>query len=108
MRCVGTIRVEKIAVFIDFENFGNGVAIRSAFDFLAASWNPICRRAYSSGLVNHRQLFRDLGIIPFEILQNSASKNAADIALVIDVMAELNLGHSEAFRIISGDGDFGR
>jgi len=98
----------KLAVFIDIENFGNSAAIRSVFDFLAQGWNPICRRAYGFGLVRHRDLFRDLSIIPIEILHNTTGKNAADIALVIDAMTELSLGRSEAFCIVSGDGDFSR
>lgn len=98
----------KLAVFIDIENFGNSAAIRSVFDFLAQGWNPICRRAYGFGLLRHRDLFRDLGIIPIEILHNTTGKNAADIALVIDAMTELSLGRSEAFCIVSGDGDFSR
>jgi len=98
----------KLAVFINIENFSNSVAIRSVFDFLAQRWNPICRRAYGFGLVKHRELFRDLGISPIEILHNTTGKNAADIALVIDAMTELSLGGSEAFCIVSGDGDFTR
>ena len=98
----------KLAVFIDFENFNNGAAIRSIFDCLAPRWTPICRRAYGLGLVSHRHLFRDLGISPIEIFHNTTGKNAADIALVIDVMTELSPGRSEAFCIVSGDGDFTR
>jgi hypothetical protein len=98
----------KMSVFIDVENVNNEVAIRSVFESLAPHWNCICRRAYGSGLATHLQLFRDLGISPIEVFHNTPGKNAADIALVIDAMKELSLGRSEAFCIVSGDGDFSR
>jgi uncharacterized LabA/DUF88 family protein len=98
----------KLSVFIDIENVSNDVVIRSVFECLAPHWNSICRRAYGSGLATHRQLFRDLGINPIEVFHNTSGKNAADIALVIDVMTELNNGRSEAFCIVTGDGDFTR
>jgi hypothetical protein len=96
------------SVFIDIENVSNDVAIRSVFESLAPRWNSICRRAYGSGLATHLPLFRDLGINPIEVFRNTPGKNTADIALVIDVMTELNRGRSEAFCIVSGDGDFSR
>jgi len=106
--CIGVAAHPRLSVFIDIENVSNDDAIRSVFECLAPHWNSICRRAYGSGLAAHRQLFRDLGISPIEVFHNTSGKNAADIALVIDVMTELNLGRSEAFCIVSGDGDFTR
>ena len=98
----------KLAVFIDIDNVSNDVAIRSAFESLAPRWNSICRRAYCSGLGTHLPLFRDLGISPIEVFRNTPGKDATDIALVIDVMSELSLGRTEAFCVVSGDGDFSR
>jgi hypothetical protein len=42
------------------------------------------------------------------VFPNTPGKNAADIALVIDVMTELGIGRSEAFCIVTGDGDSSR
>jgi len=98
----------KMSVFIDAENVNNGSAIRSVFVSLAPDWNCICRRAYGSGLATHLQLFRELDIRPIEVFQNTSGKNAADIELVIDAVKELNFGRTEAFCIVSGDGDFSR
>jgi hypothetical protein len=49
---------QNLAVFIDFENVSNDVAIRSVFEILAPCWNPIWRRAYGSRLGTHLRLFR--------------------------------------------------
>ena len=38
-----------------------------------------------SGLAAHLQLFRGLGVNPIEVFRNTPGKNAADIALVIDM-----------------------
>jgi len=83
-------------------------AIRSVFESLAPHWNPTCWRANGSGLATHLQLDHDLGINPIEVFHNTSGKNAANIALVIDVMDELSRGRGEGFCIDSGDGDFTR
>jgi len=56
-----------------------------------------------SGLAVHLQFFRGFGISPTEVFRNTPGKNAADIALVMDVMTELSRARGEAFCIVSGD-----
>ena len=95
-----------LSVFIDIENVGNADVIRNVFEELKKRWNCVLRRAYGSGLAGYRELFRELGISPVEVFANIRGKNAADIALVVDLMTELGHGQCDGYAIISGDSDF--
>ena len=97
----------RIAVFIDADNIGLRYA-PSILKFLAESWDPYLKRAYGRNLVQYETILRENGIVPIEVLQNTANKNAADIALIIDAIEELYRGKDQAFCIVSGDADFTR
>jgi hypothetical protein len=104
---IGGRGLPRIAVFIDAENVSNR-GIQAVFSHLTQNWNPTYRRAYGCGIANRKEILRSLGIVPVEVVPVTSGKNAADIALIIDAMLELNSGRTDAFCIVSGDADFTR
>ena len=103
----GHVRLPKLGVFIDFDNV-NGGAIPLVFEHLSARWNPTWRRAYGTGLAKHRDLLHASGVLPVEVVPNTRGKNAADFALVIDVVLAACSDSTDAFCIVSSDGDYTR
>ncbi len=100
-------RHPQLALFIDADN----ISLQAAPGILArlsANWDVSYRRAYGLNLLNEQETLREQSIVPIEVLQNSPGKNASDVALVIDAMEELCLGHCEAICIVSADGDYTR
>ena len=104
---IGGCGLPRIAVFIDAENVSNH-GIQAVFSHLKQNWNPTYRRAYGCGIANRNKILSSLGIVPIEVVPVTSGKNAADIALIIDAMLELNSGRTNAFCIVSGDADFTR
>ena len=103
----GRVLMPRIAVFVDADNV-NEHGIRSVFEKIQEHWNPTYRRAYGHGLTSSADVFREYGILAVEVIPNSPGKNAADVALIIDAMSELNSCRVDAFCLLTGDGDFTR
>jgi hypothetical protein len=101
-----TVR-NRIAVFIDADNISQA-RLSQVFNFLQPIWIPFIRRAYGVGLSEKRPFFQQSGVDLFEVPENIPRKNAADIALVVDVMEQLCLGIADAFAIVASDSDYTR
>ncbi len=86
----------------------NQQGIRAAFAQLRDNWTVTIRRAYGRNLEHMVNVIRELGILPVEVLPNSPGKNAADVALIIDAMAEMYEDRVDGFCFVSGDGDLTR
>ncbi len=104
---IGRRGLPRIAVFVDAENVSNR-GIQAVFSHLTQNWNPTYRRAYGCRIAKRKEILHSLGIVPVEVVPVSSGKNAADIALIIDALLELNSGRTDAFCIVSGDADFTR
>lgn len=98
---------KQMALYIDADHV-SGKWLPAIFEQLEPFWNLHLRRAYGVNLRSLQQAMRIHGVLPVEVLPNSNGKNAADHALIIDVMKELYCGIADAFCLVSGDGDFTR
>jgi hypothetical protein len=98
----------RVSVFIDGDNIGPQW-LEVVFRTLDPGWDAYLRRAYGLNLDRHKSVFRQCGIMAFEVFSPATkNKNTADHALIIDAMKELYRGHSDCICIVSADGDFTR
>jgi hypothetical protein len=75
---------------------------------LGEVWNPHIRRIYVANPSAHAAVIREYGMVPIGVLSDRESKNAADHAMIVDVLRELYRGAADAFCIVSADQDYTR
>ena len=100
---------EKYAIFIDAENVSYKY-INKVFELINVYPEPIIRRIYgdfsSQNLLGYKDEILSHALKPVQQFHSPNGKNAADIALVIDIMEILNNTDIKNFIIVSSDGDF--
>ncbi|TNC59238.1 NYN domain-containing protein [Rubellimicrobium roseum] len=100
-----------LAVLIDAENTSARYA-RAVFEEIASLGEANVRRIYGdfSGprLAGWDTAVQSHAILQHQQRSNSAGKNAADIALVIDAMDLMSKGKVDGFCLITSDSDFTR
>lgn len=99
----------RLAVLIDAENMAADHA-EPIFEELSKFGEANVRRVYGDFLEGSTKPWLDklasLSIAPIHSPKNSAKKNAADIALVIDAMDLLSSSRFDGFALVSSDSDF--
>lgn len=104
-------RSPRLAVLIDAENVSAEIA-DGLFEEIARIGEASVRRIYGNFSSPHLRPWCEMlskhALIPHQQFPNTASKNAADIALVIDAMDLLHSGRFEGFCLVSSDSDFTR
>jgi uncharacterized LabA/DUF88 family protein len=104
-------RPRKLAVLIDADNASFQIAT-GLFEEIATIGEASVRRIYGdfSGtrLKGWAEVLSTHAIMPHQNFANTVSKNASDIALVIDAMDLLHSGRFDGFCLVSSDSDFTR
>jgi hypothetical protein len=102
-------RLPRLAVLIDAENTSHKVA-DELFLRISTIGDAAVRRVYGDFSAPHlkgwSQVLVKHALSPHHKPACTASKNAADIALVIDAMDLLSSGRCDGFCIVSSDSDF--
>ena len=100
-----------LAVLIDAENTSARYA-RAIFDEIASLGKANVRRIYGdfsgSRLAGWDTAVQSHAILQHQQRSNTAGKNAADIALVIDAMDLMSKGKLDGFCLVTSDSDFTR
>jgi hypothetical protein len=95
----------KLAFFADLDNLGADL-VPAMLRCLSPHWDVYARRAYGVSLESAAKTLREHGVLPVQVFPPKPGRNAADIALVIDAMEQVD--HADAFAIAAGDGDYAR
>lgn len=102
----------RLALLIDAENVHETGCLRGLFAALARHGDVRIRRAYGdwSGerLRHWREYLAQHAIQAVQVFPTVNSKNAADIALVIDAMDVLHAGRVDGFCLLASDSDYTR
>ena len=108
--------VQRIAVFLDFDNVVLGLPGKSPFntqavlDRILEQGKIVIKRAYAdwTRYASHKPELHKLGFDLVDIPHRSMTgKNSADIRMVVDVMdVVLSKPHVDTFALITGDSDF--
>lgn len=102
---------KRLAILIDAENVSARLA-QAIFDEVATIGEANVRRIYgdfsNNLLKGWSQTLKTHAILPCQSFPNTAGKNAADIALLIDAMDLLHSGRFDGFCLVSSDSDFTR
>jgi hypothetical protein len=103
--CDGRCGLKRMALFIDLQNVG-AKCIPGIIQRLSA-WDVYVRRAYGIQLGQCQDVLRENGIMPIEVVPSKWRKNAADIALVVDLVEQLfSQDAADAYCIATADSDF--
>lgn len=102
--------MEKLALFIDYENFAcSPDGLRELIEHLSQRGTLVVKRAYADWvkLAGYRQHLLACQIEMIELACAIKGKNSADIRLVVDAMESLfTKPHITTFVIVSADSDF--
>ncbi len=99
----------RLALLIDAEN-ARAAQLPQVMAYVAGYGKPTVRRAYGNWMTPQlapwKKLMQPLCIRPCQQFQHTKSKNAADIALVMDAMDLLHQRTVDGFCIVSSDSDY--
>lgn len=105
------LRPPRLAVLIDADNTSAKIAPK-LFTAIRRIGEPSVARMYGDfsnpSLKSWKDISSTFALLPQLALPNTPSKNATDIALVVDAMDMLHSGRFDAFCLVSSDSDLTR